>query len=68
MKITYVVHQFLPNYFTGTEQYVHAIASRFRSAGHDVEVFCLEPDFNDEGGVFVLQREAVAGLSVVRVR
>lgn len=68
MKITYVVHQFLPRYFTGTEQYVHAIASRFQGAGHDVEVFCLEPDFGDRGGVFVLERETVEGLSVVRVR
>ena len=62
MKITYVVHQFLPNYFTGTEQYVYSIACRFRGAGHDVEVFCLEPDFNAEDGAFVLRREVVEGL------
>ena len=68
MKITYVVHQFLPRYFTGTEQYVFSIASGLQNAGHDVEVFSLEPDFDDRDGVFSLQREIVQGLDVVRVK
>lgn len=68
MKLTFVVHQFLPRYFTGTEQYVHAISKAMQSRGHDVEVFALEPDFSDRDPEMSIQRETVDGIPVVRIR
>lgn len=45
MRILYVVHQFYPQYISGTEQYVLALAQHGRQAGDDVRVFTLDPDF-----------------------
>ncbi|MHC5062545.1 MAG: glycosyltransferase [Planctomycetota bacterium] len=67
-RITYVVHQFLPKYFTGTEQYVFAVAKEMQARGHDVEIFSLDPFFGEADELFHLEREEVADLSVVRVR
>ncbi len=68
MKITYVVHQFLPRYFTGTEQYVFAISTEMQKRGHDVEIFSLEPFFGEADELFSIKEEEVAGLRVYRVR
>ena len=68
MRITYVVHQFLPHYFTGTELYVYAIARAMAERGHEVEVFALEPDFAEQDRLFEERREVVEGLTVTRVR
>ena len=68
MRITYVVHQFLPHYFTGTEQYVCAVAHEMHRRGHDVEVFCLEPAFGESDRLFEQSRETVDELPIVRVR
>ncbi len=67
-RITYVVHQFLPKYFTGTEQYVFAIAKEMQARGEEVEVFSLDPFFGETEQLFQIEREEVAGLSVVRLR
>ena len=68
MRITYVVHQFLPDYFTGTEQYTFAIAKAMQERGHDVEVFALDPDFSDQEPVWDERREVVDGIPVLRFR
>lgn len=67
-KITYVVHQFLPRYFTGTEQYVFAVAREMQRRGHDVDVFALEPDFSEQDRLFAMEQDVVEGLPVTRVR
>jgi len=67
-RITYVVHQFLPKYFTGTEQYVFAIAKEMQRRGYDVEVFSLDPFFGEADELFRIVREEVSGLPVVRIR
>lgn len=67
-RITYVVHQFLPRYFTGTEQYVFAVATEMQRRGHDVHVFALEPDFSERDTLFEEREELVEGLPVTRVR
>lgn len=68
MKLTFVVHQFLPHYFTGTEQYVYAIARAMQRLGHDVEVFSLEPNFAEIDPLFSVQHSVVEGIPVVRVQ
>ncbi|MCA8943584.1 MAG: glycosyltransferase family 4 protein [Planctomycetes bacterium] len=67
-RVTYVVHQFLPDYFTGTEQYVFAIAKEMQRRGHDVEVYCLDPDFAEREPFYEERHETVEGLPVVRFR
>ena len=68
MKLTFVVHQFLPRYFTGTEQYVYAVAKAMQARGHDVEVFALEPNFAELQPSMLQERELVDGIPVVRLR
>lgn len=67
-RITLVVHQFLPRYFTGTEQYVFAIARTMQSRGHEVEVIALEPDFSEQDRLYEETLEVVEGLRVLRIR
>ncbi len=66
MKLTLVVHQFLPRYFTGTEQYVYAVAKAMQARGHDVEVFALEPDFSYRKPTYCEERDVFDGIPVVR--
>lgn len=67
MRITLVVHQFPPNYFTGTEQYVLNVGKELVRRGHDVDVFSLEPAFGDETGPWRESLEDVQGLPVRRI-
>lgn len=67
LRITLVVHQFPPNYFTGTEQYVLNVGRELQQRGHDVDVFALDPAFAEETGPWRESREEVQGLPVRRI-
>lgn len=67
MRITLVVHQFPPNYFTGTEQYALNVGKELQRRGHDVDVFSLEPAFGEATGPWRESREVVDGLQVRRI-
>ncbi|MBK8976152.1 MAG: glycosyltransferase family 4 protein [Planctomycetes bacterium] len=67
-RLLYVVHQFLPRYFTGTEQYTLAIAAEMRRRGHDVAVLALEPDFSERTPFFEWRDDPVGDLPVTRAR
>ena len=67
MRITLVVHQFPPNYFTGTEQYVLNVGKELQRRGHDVDVFSLEPAFGEATGPWRESVEEVQGLPVRRI-
>ncbi|MBL8901314.1 MAG: glycosyltransferase family 4 protein [Planctomycetes bacterium] len=67
MKLAYVVHQFLPRYFSGTEQYVLAMAQEMRRRGHSVEIFALDPDPGRDLPPFEERRDEVEGLPVQRI-
>ncbi len=43
MKILYVVHQYLPNFHAGAENYTHSLAHAMADLGHDVFVVATEP-------------------------
>lgn len=47
MKICLVVHQFLPDHASGTEQYVRATAHVLQRFGHGVQVFSGDPSFDE---------------------
>ncbi|MCB9881475.1 MAG: glycosyltransferase family 4 protein [Planctomycetes bacterium] len=67
MKLTYVVHQFFPRYFSGTEQYVLALAKAMVARGHEVEIFTLKPAFEVDDPVYQLERDTYDGLSIQRL-
>jgi len=67
LRITLVVHQFPPNYFTGTEQYVLNVGRELQRRGHDVDVFTLDPAFGEQTGPWRESREEVDGLPVRRI-
>jgi len=67
VRITFVVHQFPPRYFTGTEQYALAVGCELQRRGHDVDVFTLDPAFGEETGPWRESHEVVNGLPVRRV-
>ena len=67
LRVTLVVHQFPPNYFTGTEQYVLAVGKELVRRGHDVDVFSLEPAFGEATGPWRESHETVEGLPVRRI-
>ena len=67
MRITFVVHQFPPRYFTGTEQYALAVGCELQRRGHDVDVFALDPAFGEATGPWRESHEVVAGLPVRRI-
>ena len=47
MRILFVVHQFYPQFVSGTEQFVLALARAGRARGDDVRVFTVDPDFQN---------------------
>lgn len=64
MRVATVVHQYPPKYFTGTEQYAHAIGCGLASRGVDVGVFALDPDFRQHTPLWRSRSESVDGLEV----
>jgi glycosyltransferase involved in cell wall biosynthesis len=67
VRVTLVVHQFPPRYFTGTESYALAIGRELQARGHDVDVFALDPAFGEATGPWGESREVVDGLPVRRI-
>jgi glycosyltransferase involved in cell wall biosynthesis len=67
VRITLVVHQFPPRYFTGTEQYALAVGQELQRRGHAVDVFALDPAFGESTGPWRESREVVGGLPVRRI-
>lgn len=67
MRITLVVHQFPPHFFTGTESYALAVGKELQRRGHDVDVFSLDPRHHEADQLWRESREDVQGLPVRRV-
>lgn len=67
MRLTFVVHQFPPRYFTGTESYALAVGTELHRRGHEVDVFTLDPAFGEATGPWRETREVVQGLPVRRI-
>jgi glycosyltransferase involved in cell wall biosynthesis len=67
LRLTLVVHQFPPRYFTGTETYALAVGRELQRRGHDVDVFTLDPAFGEATGPWRESHEVVDGLPVRRI-
>lgn len=66
MKILYFIHQFFPNYYTGTERYTLNIAKMMQKFGHEVKVITYNPNLNQKKSKFIELKEYVYdGVSVL---
>jgi glycosyltransferase involved in cell wall biosynthesis len=68
MKLLYVIHQFFPECYSGTEQYCLAAAREARRRGDEVVVLSLVPDFGCEKPPLYLYDQPYDGLRVRRLR
>ncbi len=65
MRVLYVVHNFPPYHWAGTEVYTYNIAKGMLQKGHDVDVYCWE--YLDGGKEYHHRDEDYEGLRVRRV-
>ncbi len=72
MKIIYLVHQFYPEYYTGTEKFVYKISSMMQKAGHNVKVitysFQRNSFFNRSMGDTLYREFTYKGIPVTAIR
>lgn len=68
MKLLYVIHQYFPQAFSGTEQYCLAVSREARRRGDEVVVLSLVPDFGCEEPLLHLYDEPYDGFTVLRLR
>ncbi|HKB15053.1 MAG TPA: glycosyltransferase family 4 protein [Planctomycetota bacterium] len=68
MRLLYVLHQFFPEAYSGTEQYVLACAREGKRRGHDVTIASLFPDPSFPEPPVHVYREDYDGFPVVRIR
>lgn len=72
MRITYLVHQFFPEWYTGTEKFVFQIASMLQGAGHRVDVITYsfyERSFYEKGMGEILYHDfSYRGIPVTAIR
>jgi len=60
MKIIYLVHQFYPHYFSGTEKFILNLATTMQAQGHKVKVITYTfrsdmKDYKKDGGIIYKQ-------------
>ncbi|MEM7201783.1 MAG: glycosyltransferase family 4 protein [Planctomycetota bacterium] len=68
MKLLYVVHQFFPECYSGTEQYCLAAAREGRRRGDEVVVLSLDPDFNRPRVPLLVHDKPYDDFRVLRLR
>lgn len=72
MKVLYLVHQFYPEFYTGTEKFVCKMASLTQQAGHSARVvtysFYEDSFFDNEVGDILFRDFAYKGIPVTALR
>jgi glycosyltransferase involved in cell wall biosynthesis len=72
MKILYVVHQFFPKYYTGTERFVLNLSKQIQRMGHFVKVLTYDfaeiESFKDEIDDFLIEEYTYQGIPVTSIR
>jgi glycosyltransferase involved in cell wall biosynthesis len=68
LKLVYVVHQWFPESYTGTEQYARAVAVEAKRRGDEVTIVSLVPWFHEPRPAVWLYEENYQGLRVFRIR
>ena len=67
MKILYVLHKFLPRYFSGTEIYTYNLAREMQRRGHAVQICCAEEVEKGTGDRIEAQDDTYNDLKVHRI-
>jgi len=67
MKIIYVLHRFLPRFFSGTEIYTYYLAKEMERRGHEVQIFCAEDVKKSPDCKIIVQEDEYNGLKVHRI-
>jgi len=67
MKILYVLHKFLPRYFSGTEIYTYNLAREMQRRGHAVRICCAEEVEKGTGYRIEAQDDTYNDLKVHRI-
>lgn len=72
MKILYLVHQFYPEFYTGTEKFVFNVAAMNHKAGHKVKIltysFYEHSSYERREGNILLKEFPYKGISVLAYR
>lgn len=73
MKILLGIHQFFPNFYTGTERYILNLAKQFQRMGHYVKVltyaFNDQVGFRNDSSAKILHKEySYEGVPVIAIR
>ncbi len=68
MKLLYVIHQYFPDCFSGTEQYCLAASREARRRGDEVVVLSLDPDPARQDPPLLLYDQPYDGFTVLRLR
>lgn len=66
MKILYTTHQFLPEYFSGTEILTYSTAREMRRRGHEVSILTGFPPKGETGQTQLSDRYEYRGLKIDR--
>ena len=67
MKIIYVLHRFLPRFFSGTEIYTYSLAKEMERRGHEVQIFCAAEVKKGPDCKITSQDDEYDGLKVHRI-
>jgi glycosyltransferase involved in cell wall biosynthesis len=67
MKIIYVLHRFLPRFFSGTEIYTYYLAQEMQRRGHEAQIFCAEEVKKGPDCKIIVQEDNYNGLKVHRI-
>jgi len=72
MKVLFLVHQFYPEYYTGTEKFVFKMASMAQRTGHSVRVatygFGLDPFCDNKRGNILWKNYTYKGIPVTALK
>lgn len=71
MKIIYTVHQFFPDWYTGTEQYVYNLCRGMQNLGHSTSVTAYSPYKDSElkdSGILLSKNYTYKGVSASAVK
>ncbi|MCA8977997.1 MAG: hypothetical protein KDC98_24945, partial [Planctomycetes bacterium] len=68
MKVLYVVHQFFPECYSGTEQYCLAVSREARRRGLDTTILSLWPDAGRDDPPLAVEDRPFDGCTVLRLR
>lgn len=71
MKILYVVHQFFPKHYTGTERFVLNVSKQMQKMGHEVKVLTyaiIENDGFKKQGFYMVKEYEYQGVPVISIR